>query len=52
MNATNDNNQFKLLSKVILRLIDFQCEKKRICKKFELMKDVIEITVTRHVTMK
>jgi hypothetical protein len=52
MNATNDNNQFKLLSIVIIRSIDFQCEKKRKCKKFELMKDVIEIMVTRRVTMK
>jgi len=40
MNATNHNNQFKLLSIVIIRSIDFQCEKKRKCKKFELMKDV------------
>jgi hypothetical protein len=52
MNATNNNNQFKLLSIVIIRSIDFQCEKKRKCNKFELMKDVIEIMVSRHVTMK
>jgi hypothetical protein len=52
MNATNNNNQFKLLSIVILRSIDFQCERKRNCNKFELMKDVIEMMVTRHVAMK
>jgi hypothetical protein len=52
MNATNNNNQFKLLSIVIIRSIDFQCEKKRKCNKFELMKDVIEIVVSRHITMK
>jgi hypothetical protein len=52
MNATNNNNQFKLLSIIILRSIDFQCEKKRKCNKFELMKDVIKIMVTRDKPMK
>jgi hypothetical protein len=28
MNATNNNNQFKLLNIIILGSIDFQCEKK------------------------